>query len=71
MSRTLTPKDPAYESIANDSANYIPDFDIARRLKVPVHTLLGELPFVACACLRSVAAWGTLRVNSCCHDSGY
>jgi hypothetical protein len=41
MSRTLTPKDLAYESIANDFENYISDFDTARRLEVPVHTLLG------------------------------
>ena len=41
MSRTLTPKDLAYESIANDFENYISDFDIARRLEVPVHTLIG------------------------------
>jgi len=49
MSRTLTPKDLAYESIANDWANYIPDFDTARRLKVLVHTLLGSTTRYSCA----------------------
>ncbi len=42
MGRTLTPKDLAYESIAQEWASYISDFDTSRRVKVLVHDLLGS-----------------------------
>lgn len=48
MSRKLTSKDLAYESISNDWATFVSDFDTARRVKVLVHNLLG------CATIRGM-----------------
>lgn len=42
MNRKLTRKDLAYDSIANDWATYISDFDTARRVEVLVHALVGH-----------------------------
>src|SRR6266481_2479234 len=41
MSRKLSFRDLAYDSIASDWASYISDFDTSRRLKVLIHDLLG------------------------------
>jgi 2-polyprenyl-3-methyl-5-hydroxy-6-metoxy-1,4-benzoquinol methylase len=41
MSRKLSSRDLAYDSIASDWASYISDFDTGRRLTVLIHDLLG------------------------------